>query len=75
MLEVPASSMVDGHVLQVPVSDATATILKEVFEEFGEEIQRACARRGLNIFYTLVPEWKRIVTVEEIRTLTYGHEQ
>lgn len=74
MLEVPLSSEIDGHALQVPVDQNTARVIADVMEELGEEIQKRCARRGVNIFSTLVPTWHRVVTVDEIRTLAYGHE-
>lgn len=74
MLEVPPSSQIDGHVLQVPVSESTAEAMNEVLSELHEEIAKACARRGINVLATLVPTWTRVVTVDEIRTLAYGHE-
>jgi hypothetical protein len=75
MLDVPLSSEVDGHVLQVPVSDNTAKVLNEVLEDLHEEIAKRCARRGVNVLATLVPTWHRVVTVDEIRTLAYSHER
>ena len=75
MLDVPLSSEIEGHVLQVPVSDATARVLNDVMAEFNDEISKACARRGVNVYSTLVPTWTRVVTVDEIRTLAYGHER
>ncbi|WP_146243443.1 hypothetical protein [Curtobacterium sp. MCLR17_034] len=72
MLDVPLSSEIDGHVLQVPVTEATAKVINDVMNSLHEEIEVRCATKGVNINAVLVPTWYRVVELDELDMIVDG---